>query len=97
MTKQVEANVRLDLSPLWGLLTEVEALLCQSPKLLESLPGFFNEFIDGSGDVQLICFEQKPAVGALDIVIVVKPSDKFLELLRTLRARQCKLLAPDAE
>lgn len=81
--------VRSDASELEQALSEIQMILSSAPQLLETLPGFFKGFVEGTNNgTGLFRLEQNIVAGASEVLIAVKPSKRLLKLLATLRKKE---------
>ena len=88
MKHERQVSIHLDTKPFETALGQFLRVTKSSQALSELIKDFFNSV----SQVELIRFEQEITVGASNLVLVVKPSDKFLEFLGAVRASESELL-----
>lgn len=84
-------NMKSDTTLYQNAIKELMGLIKISNAFLE----VFNTFVNDIGDVKVFGVDFETAIRTNEIIVVLKPSDSFCELLTTLRARKRDLLLSD--
>jgi len=91
--KEKSVEVRADTT----LFVEALDELTRLAKLSKSFLSIIQSFFDRMSNVELVSFEQATTVGTGNLILVIKPSNKLLEFVTTLRTRESELFASDVK
>ncbi len=84
-------NIKSDATLYENAIKELMGFIKISDEFLQ----IFNTFVNGTGDIKVLGVDIEAAIRASEIIVILKPSDSFCELLATLRARKSELLLSD--